>query len=152
MSVTVEYLFNSEVDLASLVNRVNEVVGWGLAPYEGNPSDQYCRFLGMEFTLRSDHGLDDDRDCNFEDYNFIGQLRTPAPDSDLRPIQIEAMALMAFALFRRLDITSGLLTLNVQTRLAHYRVVDDEWYDDVSGKAVQFPGHFGELRSRVSRE
>ena len=152
MSVTVDYLFNSDLDFGKLVTRINDSTGLGFVPYEGASSDQFCRFLGLELTLQADHGLEDDRECNFQDYEFIIQTRTPSPDADLRPMQIESMALIAFALFRRVNLTSGLLTFDVQVRLAQYQVADNQWIDQVSGNSVRFPDHFADLRSRILRD
>ena len=67
-------------------------------------------------------------------------------------MQVEAVAMIAFALYRRVDITSGLLVFNTQIRLAQYRVVDDQWHDELSNCAVTIPGHFADLRSRITRD
>ena len=151
MSITVQYLFNAEEDLTTLVLRFRSIIGVNFAPYEDDCADQFCRFLGMELTLRRDHGLENDRECNFEDYAYVLDTRTPVPDGDLRLIQIETMAIMAFLLHKRLSINGGLLTSNVQVTLARYEVRDGNWYDIISNSNVDFPRHFQNLRSRIDR-
>jgi hypothetical protein len=149
VSVTVEYLFNTDANLSDLAQAVNRILGCSLAPYEGDAADQYCRFCGMELTLRTDHGLKRDGELNFEDYQFVLDTRTPIPDSDLRPIQVEVMVVAAYVLHRRLGIDQGMLTFDVQRLLAHYEVVDGEWTDKVSGTAVRFPGHLSDVKRCV---
>jgi hypothetical protein len=149
VSVTVEYLFNTSATFSDLTPAVNRVLGCSLAPYEGDPADQYCRFCGMEFTLRTDHGLERDGELNFDDYQYILDTRTPVPDSDLRPIQVEVMVVAAYVLYRRLGIAQGMLTFDVQRLLARYTVVDGAWTDQISGTAVRFPEHLRDVMSRV---
>ena len=79
MSVSVAYLFNSDLALATLVTRLNNSLGLAFTPYEGNSSDQFCRFLGMELSLKSGHGLENDGECNFQDYEFIIEYSNTGP-------------------------------------------------------------------------
>ena len=151
VSITVQYLFNTEDDLTTLVSRFRSIIGVNFAPYDDDCADQFCRFLGMELTLQRDHGLENDRECNFEDYVYILDTRTPIPDGDLRPIQMETMAILAFLLHKRLSISNGLLAFDVQVPLARYEVRDGAWYDLISNSNVDFPGHFQNIRSRVDR-
>ena len=152
MSITVEYLFNSELNLESLITQLNEKLGFSFSPYEGDSNDQFCRFLGMELSLDAGHGLVNDGECNFEDYAFQIGTRTPVPDGDLRVMQVESMTSLAFAMHRRLSVQSGLLTFDVQTALARYRMTESGWYDDLSSATVSFPQHFADVRSRIKRE
>lgn len=149
MSITVEYLFNSPDDMITLLSHFRTTLGVNFSSYEGDPADQFCRFLGMELTLQIDHGLSNDRECNFEDYAYKLDSRTPIPDGDLRPIQIETMAVLAFVLHKRLSINNGLLTFDVQVPLARYEARDGNWFDTISNATVDFPQHFQDLRSRV---
>lgn len=149
MSVTVEFLFNTEATLLDLAREVNRVLGCSLAPYEDNSDDQYCRFFGMEFTLKTGHELENDGELNFEDYRYILDTRTPIPDSDLRPIQVEVIVIAAFVLHQRLGINRGMITFDVQQLLARYEAVDGEWTDNISGQAVRFPRHIADVKARV---
>src|SRR5262249_26382886 len=148
VSVTVEYLFNAEAALPDLAAEVNRALGCSLASYEGDVADQYCRFCGLEFTLHTDHGLVRDGELNFDDYRYILNTRTPIPDGDLRPVQVEVMVIAAYVLHRRLGISQGMLTFDVQLLLARYEV-DGEWIDTVSGKPVRFPEHLVDVKARV---
>lgn len=149
MSVTVGYFFNSDTSLAQLARDVNRVLGCSFAPYDGEDEDLYCRHYAMEFSLWTPSGFQNDRDLNFEDYRYELELRTPAPDGDLRPIQISVMALAAFALHMRLGIHTGILVCEEQVLLARYDLLGDDWRDLVSGKRVQFPDHLVDVYSRA---
>ncbi|MFL6227678.1 MAG: hypothetical protein ACJ741_02735, partial [Pyrinomonadaceae bacterium] len=118
MSVTVDYFFNSEKRLDELAREINSVLGCSLTPYQGDEEDYFGRFLAMEFSL-SKHPFENDGECNFEDYEYYLHLRTPAGDADLRNIQIPAMGLVAYALFRRRSLT-GMLVYDGQILLAKY--------------------------------
>ena len=152
MSITVEYLFNAELDLDSLVAQLNKKLGFSFLPYECNSNNLFCRFLGMELSLITNHGLVDDRECNFEDYAFQIGTRTPISDGDLRPMQVESMCSLAFAMHRRMDVQTGLLSFDAQTALARYRMTESGWYDDLSSSIVSFPQHFADVRSRIKRD
>ena len=106
----------------------------------------------MELSLDAGHGLVNDGECNFEDYAFQIGTRTPVPDGDLRVMQVESMTSLAFAMHRHLSVQSGLLTFDVQTALARYRMTESGWYDDLSSATVSFPQHFADVRSRIKRE
>ena len=152
MSISVEYFFNSHLDFATLTEAFVVKLGLPFLPYEGNRAEQFCRLLGIELSLSSDHQLENDRDCNFSDYRFELSSRTPVPDSDLRSMQIEMMAILAYAMHCRLDLQEGMLTFDLQTVLARYSVADDEWIDDITATTVSFPKHLADLRTRVSRD
>lgn len=67
MSITIGYFFNWPGNLSELAAQFRAWVGSDLQPYEGDPEELYCRFLGMEFSL-SEHDLENDQELNFEDY------------------------------------------------------------------------------------
>jgi len=150
MSITIDYFFNSEVPLSVLTSQINHVLGCSLSSYDGNPEDLFCRVLGMELSLNGDHGFERDHGLNFEDYRFLLCTRTAVPDGNLRPIQLEFMALAAFVLHQRLSVHSGMLTFDVQRLLAQYELVEDNWVDHVSGKPVRFPDHLFDLRTQIA--
>jgi hypothetical protein len=147
MSVCVDYFFNHGYELSAVAKEINGWIGCSLSPFEGNREDLFSRFLGMELTL-SKHSLENDRDLNFQDFTYRLGVRSPIPEADLRPMQIPAMAFIAYALFRRMGIV-GLLVYDVQSLLARYeaRVTDglDELFDLVSNRVVRFPDHLETL-------
>jgi hypothetical protein len=152
MSICIDYYFNHPHDLSDLAQEINGWVGCSLSPYEGNPEDLFCRFFGMELSL-SKHTLENDDELNFEDFTYQLGIRTPMPDADLRAMQLPALALMACALYRRLQIT-GMLVYDVQVLLARYEErLDSELnetglFDVVSAEFVRFPAHLETLNRR----
>jgi hypothetical protein len=57
VSITVDYFFNSPESLTEVAQAVGRALGVRFEPYEDDPSDLFCRFLSMEFSLHR-HGLD----------------------------------------------------------------------------------------------
>ena len=153
MSICIDYFFNHSHDLSALAQEINDWVGCSLSPYEGNPEDLFCRFFGMELSL-SKHTLENDRELNFEDFTYQLGIRIPIPDANLRAMQLPAIALMAYALYRRLKIT-GMLVYDVQILLARYEERFDselneaELFDVVSGEFIRFPAHLDALNRRL---
>ena len=153
MSICIDYFFNYPHDLSALAQEINGRLGCSLSPYEGTPEDLFCRFFAMELSL-SKHPLENDRELNFEDYTYQLGLRAPIPDADLRSMQLPAVALLAYALYRRLKIT-GMLVYEVQILLARYEERLDsesgaaELFDIVSGEFVRFPAHLETLCGRL---
>lgn len=156
MSVTIDYFFNHSDDLPELTRNINGWLGCSLASYKGDSEDLFCRFLAMEFSL-STHDLENDRELDFENYKYELGFRVPAPDGDLRILQLPAIALVAHTLYCRMKIT-GMLVYDVQTLLARYEErleAEDntpEIYDVVSGEFVSFPKHFETLQRRLSEK
>jgi hypothetical protein len=153
MSVTIDFCFNpadSSLSLGALTEQVNRALGCRLEPYEGDDTDFFCRFLGLELTL-AHHSLENDRDCDFEAYAFLLDTRTPIPDEDLRCYQLEATALAAFTLLRLGVAANGILTYDVQRLLARYEVrTPREVVDLVSGRTVEYPTHLVDLAGACS--
>ena len=155
MSVCIDYYFNHPHELSALAQEINGWVGFSLSPYEGNPEDLFCRFFGMELSL-SKHSLENDRELNFEDFAYQLGIRIPLPDADLRSMQFPAVALLAYALYRRMGIV-GMLVYDVQILLARYEErVDSEsdeagMFDVVSGVYIRFPAHLDALYSRLPK-
>jgi hypothetical protein len=155
MSTTIDYFFNHPDNLADIAKSINPLLGCSLAPYEGDVEDFFCRFFGMEFSL-SEHTLDNDRECNFEDYRFHIGFRVPVPDGDLRVMQVPTIALVIYILFSRMGVT-GMLVYNIQTLLGRYeeRILSEEskgdLYDVVSNELVSFPEHFATLQKRIQK-
>ncbi len=153
MSVTIDYFFNHSGDLPELAKNINAWLGCSLAPYEGDAEDLFCRFLAMEFTL-SKHELENDDELDFESYKYQIGFRVPAPDGDLRILQLPAIALVIYTLYRRMKIT-GMLVYDVQTLLASYkeRLKPEsnmlEIYDTVSKEFVSFPKHLETLQKQM---
>lgn len=154
MSITIDYYFNWPGTLSELAEQFRQWVGCNLQPYEGDPEDLYCRFLGMEFSLHDEHGLVNDLDVNFEDYRFEAGIRTPVPDGDFRPLQFMTMASLVYVLHRRLGISEGILVFDVGRLLARYeqRTTSDGkalLYDSVSEASVKYPEHYTSLMLRM---
>ena len=154
MSICVDYFFNHSDDLAALSRKTNSWLGCSLVPYEGRPQDLFSRFLGMELDL-STHSFDNDRELNFEDFNYRLGIRSPIPDADLRMLQIPAMVLIAHTLFYRMNVV-GMLVYDMQHLLARYEQRLDlkgsgseEMFDVVSGEFVTLPEHFLKLHDRL---
>lgn len=156
MSIIVDYFFNHPNNLADIAKNINPLLGCSRAPYEDNTDDFFCRFFGMEFSL-SEHTLENDRECNFEDYRFEIGFRVPAPDGDLRIMQIPAIALVIYILFSRMGIT-GMLVYDVQILLAKYEEhrisanSKSDLYDIISNEFVSFPKHFATIQERIQNK
>src|SRR5262245_55192923 len=69
MSISVDYFFNHDDDLAAIAGKINSWIGCSLVPYEGDRKELFSRFLGMELSL-STHIFENDRNLNFEDYRY----------------------------------------------------------------------------------
>ena len=156
MSISVDYFFNHQDELAILAGKVSECVGCFLSPYDGRSDDLFCRFLGMELSL-SKHTFENDRDLDFKNYAYRLSSRTPIPDWDLRIAQVPAMVLIANALYRRMNI-KGMLTYDMQHLLARYQGRLDlqgsgteTLFDAVSGECVRFPDHMVALDNRLRK-
>lgn len=151
MSISVDYFFNHSTDLPALTEEINRRVGCALSPYEGNPEDLFCRFFAMELSLAKNE-LENDGELNFEELAYQVGIRTPVPDADLRGMQLPLMALLAYALYRRLGIV-GMLVYDTQALLARYEErVESEangarMFDIISGEFVEFPTHLETLRT-----
>src|ERR1041384_2296169 len=121
MSITVGYFFNWPGALSELAAQFRRWIGPDLQPYEGDPENLYCRFLGMGFSLY-EHDLENDSGFNFEDCRFEVGIRAPVPDNDFRHLQVITMASLVYALYRRLGIVEGILVHDVDLVLARYEV------------------------------
>ncbi len=119
MSESISYFFNHEGSLAEVTSIVNTQLGCSLSPYEGDETDMFAWFLAVELSLCADHGLENDREMNFENYRYQLRIRTALPNALARPIQFPTMVAIIYALYLRLRIT-GMLVDNVDRVLARY--------------------------------
>ena len=152
MSVVIGYYFNSVQPLPQLAEKTSDLLGCSLVPYEGDRTDFFCRFLAMEFSL-SRNVLENDRDLNFEDFDYSLDVRIPSPDNDLRPVAVQTMMSIAYVLQTRMKINKGILVWDAQSILARYELSQDEqnndvWYDSVSGRSFDDPEHWLSIASR----
>jgi len=149
MSINLGYFFNHPGPLEKLADDLKSGVGCHLAPYEDDPCDLFCRFLGMELSLRA-HTMINDRGANFEDFEYELDARTPACDADFRVQQVMSMVSIAYAMYRRLK-TTGLLVFDTQIVLARYveHEGDESLVDEVDGRQVKFPQHYLDVISRA---
>src|SRR5258708_25663822 len=97
MRITVEYFFNYSDTLGGTGDLVNRTIGSSLSPYEGDASDLYCRFLGMELGL-AETEFENDGDLNFQDYRYYLNFRTSVGAAPLRELQVPAIGLIAYEL------------------------------------------------------
>lgn len=152
MSITIEYFFESPKNLSEIASDLHLWLGCDLKSYDNEPKDLYCRLLGMEFTF-STHDLDDDRDLVFSRYPYYVSIRTPALETDFRPLQLTTMLSVVYALYRRLKIV-GMLVFDLQILLAIYeeRITEEgqkKLFDTISTQWVVFPQYFAKIASKV---
>lgn len=120
MSVVISYFFNSSIDdLPVLATQINEAIGSGLAPYQGDTKNYFDRFLGMEFSLIKSEHYKTDRCAEHGNYKWQLDFRTALADAPARAVQLPAMLIIIHTLHRRLGMT-GSLIYDVQTLLAKY--------------------------------
>ena len=153
MSTSVHYFFNSERNFEDLTSDINGWLGCNLAPYEDSDV-QFDRFMGMELGLDHDHGFENDRDVNFEDYRYSVDIRIPAPDGDLGYIREATVSCIVHVLYCRMGISDGLLVYNTQRVIARYEERQTDWggkalFDLVSNKFIDFPGHINDIYKGV---
>jgi hypothetical protein len=149
VSITVGYYFNAAHSLSDLGDLLGRVLGVRFAPYEGDPSDLFCRLFSLEASL-SIHSLDDDRDLEFTAFRYVLDTRTPVPDADFRDLQLGIMATLPALLHRRAGIVDGMLVYDVQRLLARYELRHDEFFDTVSAQPVHFPSHIRHVFERAN--
>lgn len=153
MSITIDFFFNYPNNPTETAKSINDLLGCSLMPDEDDQEVFFCSFLAMEF-LFSEHSLENDRDCVFEDFRYQLGFRTFVPDNDLQIMQLPAITLIIYTLFSRMGIT-GMLIYDVQLLLARYekRTIPENGviglYDTVSDEFVNFPRHFLTLQERL---
>ena len=154
MSVTIDYFFNNHKKLSELGEDLSKNIGVNLQPYkQGDTEDLFCRFLGMEFSLGK-HSLENDRECNFEDYTYHLSFRLPTPDAQFQPIALTTMLIVAYALYERLEIT-GMLVFDLQRLLSCWEsAVNPENnlktpFDKINNCLVIFPHYLDTVRSKL---
>ena len=108
----------------------------------------YCRLMGLECTVGS-HDFENDRDCDFESFKYEANLRSTWHNSNLRSIQIETLAIVAFVLHEKLDIHQGLFVYEESVVIARYEMKNSHWIDRVSDSIVEYPQHLLDLRDRA---
>lgn len=157
MSVTIDLFFNHPKSLTDLGTEINACLGCSLAPYEGDNEDLFDYFMGMEFSLDSAEGYENDREVDFENFAYEIGFRVPVPNTDMRPAMLPAMALVTYTLHRWLGIT-GILVHDVQTLLARYEEREvpgygRRLYDVISGTPfVDFAQHLEILLRRLPED
>ena len=119
MSVEIGYFFNYPQNLISTANEINVCIGCDLVPYQSDAQDWFSRFLGMELSLGTTEYLENDRELDFENFSYTLNLRTSWAASELRPLQLPAVASIVFALHQSYGI-AGMLVYDLQILLARY--------------------------------
>jgi hypothetical protein len=154
MSITIDYFFNYGQELPKLKDDVNACLGCSLAPYERICEEVFDYFLGMEFYLGLAHRFENDGELDFESFRYWLSFRTPVGSGQIRPLQIPAMAAVAFALHHWYGIT-GILVYDMQILLARYEEREAQGegkhlYDLVSEAAfTDFSRHLNDLKMRM---
>ncbi|HEX4226612.1 MAG TPA: hypothetical protein VHZ97_29885 [Pseudonocardiaceae bacterium] len=157
MSVTVDYFFNSPLELPALAEQINHVLGSTLVAPEKYPEDYLTWFMGMEFDLVIVEGrFDDDRDLDFTSFRYSCGTRTIGSNRT-RPVQIPVMLSVIQILQHDLDI-GGIFVYDVQTLLARYerrnppvseRSTKIPFVDVLSGTDLDdFAGHLAAVSTR----
>ena len=114
---------------------VNKAIGCNLAPYQGDATDYFCRFLSVEFSLRHNN-------FHFESQHELGghqfqiEARVASPDNELLAIQPEIMVIVPFVLHARMGVTSGILTFETDI-VARFETRDGQWFDAVSNVPIE---------------
>ena len=172
MSIYVSYYFNmpsKPTNLSDLAAQVNKALGCHLQPQEGNLDIFSSIVFDIELILSMNTDSVNDRDLEFEAFDYCLDARTFAGHAYLRPIQLPMMMLNAFALFSNMQIT-GMLVFDSQILLARYSsrpaVNRDgvEWtpawygplglellFDSVSDRTVHVADHLHDLLALAPR-
>lgn len=156
MSITIDYFFNCPADLATVAERVNSAIGCDLRPFQKDQREFFCPFFFMDLELKR-HSLENDRELNFEDYEYHLSLRNAAGAARARPLQIPTIVAIVYALHLHSRIV-GMLVFDVQILLARYGSRtdpgdgSDALHDAVSDELVRLPSHFSTLITRVPEE
>jgi len=57
MSITVDYFFDCDGDLATIAEQANMSIDCSLLPDQRDPNDMYCKFFRMDFGLAEKRNL-----------------------------------------------------------------------------------------------
>ncbi len=149
MSIWIDYFFNSDQSFDQLLKEINERLGSNLVLSETDEDNSHGIFFGMPFSLHT-HNLENDRELNFQDYKYQIGLTTYWGSADLRQMQALIVASIAFLLYRRMQISEGILVYDVQRLIARYeeRAVSPETrslFDNNSNKFVELPQHLVDI-------
>lgn len=118
MSVEPQYFFNSALPLPELAAALNSKIGCMLKPYRGDETDYLTKLFGIEFSLGG-HELDNDRDLDFESFQYCVDLRTTGSAGDRRPIQLPLLLAIACLLHSEPGY-AGIVVYDAQVLLARY--------------------------------
>ncbi|MGD9588559.1 MAG: hypothetical protein AB7Q37_04235 [Pyrinomonadaceae bacterium] len=151
MSISIDYLFNSDLSLDELSDEINKELGTNLRiSYPNGKEQSGCIFFGMsldfyECTRESDGVID------FESFRYqLGFVGRPG----IRQLRVPLTAMIGYFLYSRMGISRGLLVYDLQVPLASYvqRLFEDnteDLFDTISEKQIRFPEHFIEIETRI---
>lgn len=151
MSVSIDYFFNSDKELSELSNEINECLGTDLSVSRGHKQEKaWCRFFGMSLDFY-EHTLENDGENDFESFRFLFGLTGPRNIASLR---INVLGMLAYILYDRLKIGSGMIVYDLGYPLAIYetRIFENDYedlFDLISGKWVQMPEHLRDLELAI---
>jgi hypothetical protein len=143
VSVTIEYYFNSPLELPALAEQLNVALGCHLMPFQDDTREYLTRLMGMPFELKP-CDFENDGELEFESYTHSVRFRTRGRQG-LQEIQLPALLCVAAVLQKRLEY-DGMLVYDVDVLLARYK----NFVDILSGTALDdFPAHLAAVQARV---
>lgn len=154
MSITVDYFFNGSGSLRDLAALVNNCLGCSLQPEQDNAEVYVARLLGMDLALSQALDYENDRELDFENFQYELSLKTWVGQSVLRPIQLPLMVASIYSLHCFFG-TTGILVYDMDLLLARYVEREAEnyglrLYDLVSETPfVNYSDHLAILSKRL---
>jgi len=159
MSVSFGYFFDSDKNLHELSSEISESLGCDLRVIktQSGKEQAWCRLFGMsvDFYVHSysNGGLSNIEDVGSVDIESLKYMIGLVGPSDVFQMALELTAMIAYLLYLRLGISTGVLLFDVQVPIAIYeeRIYDSyqNLFDTISSKEVDFPQHFLDLDSRI---
>lgn len=145
MSATIEYYFNSPLELPALAEQLNVALGGNLRPFKDVEKEYLTRLMGMPFELDR-CTWENDGELNFESYAYSVLFRTRGRGG-LQEIQLPALLCVARVLQQRFEY-DGMLVYNLAILLAKYE--KPTFMDALSGTSLaDFPAHLAAVQTRL---
>jgi hypothetical protein len=144
VSVELQYFFNSPLPLPELAAVINCELGCELKPYQGDETDYFTKLLGIDFSLGSDR-FENDRELDFESFQYYVDLRTSWGAAGRRPYQLPLLLAIVYVLQHRLGY-AGIVVYDMTKLLARYvergSGPDRQFVDVLSGTSpLDYEGH-----------
>lgn len=150
MSTNFTYWFNSPQSFPVLAKNINRVLGCNLQSLSANESNMFCKFMSLELYFGDNLNYENDRDLDFENYQYNLDITIFFADNDLLCIALSTLSIIAYILLARLKITDGMLVYDTQILLAKYKYDSDLGIINIlSGQPIEYPQHFIDLEKRL---